>query len=140
MTTGGMEILVVMALAILLFGPKKLPEIARTLGEAMGEYHKATRTFENEMRKTSGAVDKEISSVTTSQPKLRSSGATPPTRAPEPKTNATPSKSLPAKTPTSLNTKTPTVTEIAKNLGIETANKNENQLLKEISLKTKKKV
>ncbi len=39
---GGLEILIVFFIALLLFGPKKIPEIARTLGEAVREFRKAS--------------------------------------------------------------------------------------------------
>jgi len=39
---GGLEILIVFFIALLLFGPKKIPEIARTLGEAVREFKKAS--------------------------------------------------------------------------------------------------
>jgi len=39
------EILVILLIALLLFGPKKLPEVGRTLGKAMRELRKAAREF-----------------------------------------------------------------------------------------------
>ena len=39
------EIIVILLIALLLFGPKKLPEIGRTLGKAMRELRKAAREF-----------------------------------------------------------------------------------------------
>ena len=38
---GTQEILVVMALALILIGPKKLPEVARALGKGFGEFRRA---------------------------------------------------------------------------------------------------
>lgn len=42
---GIQEITVILAIALLVFGPKKLPEIGRTLGSAMRELRKAAREF-----------------------------------------------------------------------------------------------
>lgn len=42
---GGAEVLVLFVLALLLFGPRKLPEIGRTLGKAMSELRRATYDF-----------------------------------------------------------------------------------------------
>ncbi len=42
---GFQEIAVIMLLALLVFGPKKLPEIGRTLGSAMRELRKAAKDF-----------------------------------------------------------------------------------------------
>ncbi len=38
---GGFEILVLMAIGLLVFGPRRMPEIGRTLGKAMMEFRKA---------------------------------------------------------------------------------------------------
>ena len=39
------EVAGILVIALLLFGPKKLPEIGRTLGSALREFRKATREF-----------------------------------------------------------------------------------------------
>ena len=36
------EILLILAIALIVIGPKKLPEIAKSLGKAMGEFKRAT--------------------------------------------------------------------------------------------------
>jgi len=36
------EILLIMAVALIVIGPKKLPELAKTLGKTFGEFRKAT--------------------------------------------------------------------------------------------------
>lgn len=43
------EILLVLAAALLLFGSKRLPEIARSLGKAMDEFRRATREVTDEI-------------------------------------------------------------------------------------------
>jgi len=42
---GGTEVLVIFVLALLLFGPRKLPEIGRTLGKTLAEFRRATLDF-----------------------------------------------------------------------------------------------
>jgi len=39
---GYQEILFILALALLIFGPRELPKIGRTIGRAMGEFRKAS--------------------------------------------------------------------------------------------------
>jgi len=53
------EIVVIMILALLLFGPKKLPEIGRTLGKAMRELRKAAREFSSSVEDMTSSDDKD---------------------------------------------------------------------------------
>jgi len=39
------EILLILALALIVIGPKKLPELAKTLGRAMGEFKRSAQDF-----------------------------------------------------------------------------------------------
>jgi TatA/E family protein of Tat protein translocase len=43
------ELLLILAVALIIFGPKKLPDLARSLGRAMNEFKKATREFKDTM-------------------------------------------------------------------------------------------
>lgn len=51
---GGPEIIIIFVVILLLFGAKKIPELARGLGKSMGEFKKARNEFEDEIRR---AVD-----------------------------------------------------------------------------------
>jgi len=42
---GGSEVIVLFVLALLLFGPRRLPEIGRTIGKAVAEFRKASQDF-----------------------------------------------------------------------------------------------
>jgi TatA/E family protein of Tat protein translocase len=65
------ELILIFIVALLVFGPKRLPEIGRTLGKALGEFKKATdelkTTIEREVQ-----VDemKQLSSQITSPPQV----------------------------------------------------------------------
>ncbi|MCH2397129.1 MAG: twin-arginine translocase TatA/TatE family subunit [Nitrososphaerales archaeon] len=51
MAVGGMEwIWIVLAVGIFLVGTDKLPELARNLGKAMGEFQKSKSDFEREVK------------------------------------------------------------------------------------------
>ncbi len=63
---GFSEIMVLFVLALLIFGPRKLPEIARSVGQAMREFKKAgeevTRSLEepvDEVRERLYQLDEE---------------------------------------------------------------------------------
>lgn len=45
------ELLFIMVLALLIFGPRKLPEIGRTLGKAMGEFRRATSDLKSSIER-----------------------------------------------------------------------------------------
>ena len=42
---GGSEVIVLFILALLLFGPRRLPEIGKTIGKAVAEFRKASQDF-----------------------------------------------------------------------------------------------
>ncbi len=47
---GGGEIILVLALVLILFGAKKLPELAKGLGQGIKEFKKATREVSDEIQ------------------------------------------------------------------------------------------
>jgi sec-independent protein translocase protein TatA len=46
---GGMELAVILLIAVLLFGANKIPKLARATGEAMGEFKKGRQELEQEL-------------------------------------------------------------------------------------------
>jgi sec-independent protein translocase protein TatA len=72
------ELMMIMLLALLLFGPKKLPEIGKQVGKALGEFKRASndlkRSIQDEMDKAQAGLD----SISNEPPK------------PEPKPETTP--------------------------------------------------
>jgi TatA/E family protein of Tat protein translocase len=47
------ELLIILTIALIIFGPRKLPELGRSLGRSLGEFRRAS----NELRNT---LDEEI--------------------------------------------------------------------------------
>jgi TatA/E family protein of Tat protein translocase len=60
---GTNEIILIMLVALLLFGPKKLPEIGRTIGSTVRELKKAARDFTSSIEQIESDVKDEVSSV-----------------------------------------------------------------------------
>jgi len=63
MTIGWEEILVLMMFALIVFGPKRLPEIGRQVGRAIGELRRVSRQFEEEVRGVTEPFHRELSSA-----------------------------------------------------------------------------
>ncbi|MGH7830314.1 MAG: twin-arginine translocase TatA/TatE family subunit [Candidatus Binatia bacterium] len=47
---GMQELIVILALALIVLGPRRLPEIARALGKGMAEFRRATDDLKQELR------------------------------------------------------------------------------------------
>ena len=63
------EMAVIAAVGLLVFGPKRLPELGRTLGKTLKGFQSASKEFENEFRKAVDTVEEEVKSEP--QPQLK---------------------------------------------------------------------
>jgi TatA/E family protein of Tat protein translocase len=52
------EMILILAVALIVIGPKKLPDLAKSLGQALGEFKKATRELKDAIE-----IESEIDSV-----------------------------------------------------------------------------
>jgi len=52
------ELLIILAIALIVIGPKKLPDLAKSLGRALNEFKKATREFKNSLD-----IDDDINTI-----------------------------------------------------------------------------
>lgn len=59
----GGEIVLVMLLALLFFGSKAIPDIAKTLGKGMREFKKATNEIKRELNEHTSDIKKDIDDV-----------------------------------------------------------------------------
>ncbi len=62
MNVGGQELILLLIIVLVLFGAKKLPELARGMGQAIREFQKAKDEFSDELH-SSGRTDKATTEV-----------------------------------------------------------------------------
>ncbi len=53
------ELMVIMVVALIVLGPKRLPEIARALGKGLAEFRRATADISDELQKAQRAIETE---------------------------------------------------------------------------------
>ena len=94
MNLGFPEMMFIFVLALILFGPKKLPEIGRQIGKGLAEFKRASREFqsqiEDEVRKLELEADLKntieppisLSNTVASQPPVLTVGSSAPTAEP----------------------------------------------------------
>jgi len=62
----GQEIFIVLIVALILFGAKKLPDIAKGLGKGMREFRKATDDIKREFNESTKDVKDDIKDISDS--------------------------------------------------------------------------
>lgn len=60
---GGQELILILFVVLLFFGPSKLPELARGLGKGMREFKKAQADLEHEFNKVAESAEAEHAST-----------------------------------------------------------------------------
>ncbi len=53
------ELIFIFVLALLIFGPKKLPELGRTFGKSMAEFRRASNDLRNTFQREMDTIDRE---------------------------------------------------------------------------------
>lgn len=54
------ELLVILVVALLVLGPKRLPEVARALGRGLAEFRRATSDLSEELRSAQASIEEEV--------------------------------------------------------------------------------
>ena len=65
---GPTEWVVILVIVLVLFGAKKLPELARSLGQGMNEFRKAREEFDKELRQAGQEVKSQPQNTQPYQP------------------------------------------------------------------------
>ena len=84
------ELIVIFVIALIIFGPKKLPDLGRALGRGLSEFKKASEELK-------AGIEAEVRAAEEKEKPAPSDTASPPT----PAQNATPPPSPPGGPPTS---------------------------------------
>jgi len=73
------DMMMIFVVILLLFGPKKMPELARGIGKAMGAFKRAREEFEREI---THAIKHGETEVTAQEPEVRVPSTTEPVSGP----------------------------------------------------------
>jgi TatA/E family protein of Tat protein translocase len=71
------ELILILAVALIVIGPKKLPDLARSLGKALNEFKKATQDFKDSMDSEMKDFKKPLDDVTRDMHRLSDRKETP---------------------------------------------------------------
>lgn len=58
------EVLIILAVALIVIGPKKLPELAKTLGKAFGEFKRSVNELKENIE-----IDSDVNKISNTQSK-----------------------------------------------------------------------
>lgn len=59
---GGPELIIVLVVILIFFGPKKLPDLSRAIGKSIGEFKKGRQELDGEVSEADKAVEEEAPS------------------------------------------------------------------------------
>ena len=71
MNLGFSEMIFIFFLALIIFGPKKLPEIGRQIGKALNEFKRASNEFRSQIEAEINNLDAEVRSSPEILPPVR---------------------------------------------------------------------
>lgn len=63
------EMALIMVVALLVFGPKKLPEIGRSMGKAIRGFQEASKEFESEFKREAEQLEQAVQTTAELEPK-----------------------------------------------------------------------
>ncbi|MFM2061795.1 MAG: hypothetical protein RLZZ507_1465 [Cyanobacteriota bacterium] len=63
------EMAVIMVVALLIFGPKKLPEIGRSLGKTIRSFQEASNEFQSEFKREAEQLEQTVKTTAEIEPK-----------------------------------------------------------------------
>jgi len=88
------ELIVIFVIALLVFGPKELPKIGKTIGKAMGEFRRASDELKEGIQREIEMAERESSTEATVTPTPEASSDTVPAEPPAAATETAPEPQL----------------------------------------------
>jgi len=89
MNLAGPDLIVILLIILVLFGAKKLPELAKGMGQAVREFQKAKDEFSDELHKAGKTEEKTVQPAQANVPRIEP-GAPGATAQPDPNQTVTP--------------------------------------------------
>jgi sec-independent protein translocase protein TatA len=68
---GGPDLIIILVIVLVLFGAKKLPELARGLGQSLNEFRNAREEFDRELQGASSDLKNQPQTYLPTQPSIR---------------------------------------------------------------------
>jgi TatA/E family protein of Tat protein translocase len=88
------ELVIIFVIALLVFGPKELPKIGKTIGKAMGEFRRASDELKEGIQREIDLAERDQTGDATAAPSPEAATATVPAEPPAPVAEATPEPQL----------------------------------------------
>jgi TatA/E family protein of Tat protein translocase len=88
------ELVVIFVIALLVFGPKELPKIGKTIGKAMGEFRRATDELKEGIQREVDLAEREQTGESTTPSSPEAAPVTVPAEPPVPAAEVTPESQL----------------------------------------------
>ena len=88
------ELVIIFVIALLVFGPKELPKIGKTIGKAMGEFRRASDELKEGIQREIDLAEREPTGEATTAPSPEAATATVPAEPPVPTAEVTPEPQL----------------------------------------------
>jgi TatA/E family protein of Tat protein translocase len=67
---GGTELIFIFVIALIIFGPRKLPELGKTLGQTLGQFKRASEDFRRSWEREVEIEKRNMAEATAPAPKL----------------------------------------------------------------------
>jgi TatA/E family protein of Tat protein translocase len=90
------ELIIIFVIALIIFGPRKLPELGRTLGKSLAEFKRATNELKSTLEDEIRLEEQQLQRAEAKAAAQATASTTPPVAVPPASTVDTPAPAAPA--------------------------------------------